>query len=145
MDIQQIAEKLFNFCKEKYPDLNWNYNYFDVYENNYNVVALIVGSCSLFKLELEICSDIKKEFHSYEKEATYDYILGRLSIPQSEEKSLLPWSGGFVVNLNHNKNSELELMIATHDEWNDNSWNITKKARKIVRKIFNFIEDEIQE
>lgn len=145
MDKQLVTEKLFNFCKEKYPDLDWNYNYFYGHKNNYNAVALIVGSCSLFKLELEICSDIKEEFYSYEKEATYDYISGSFLIPQSEEKSLLPWLGGFVVNLNHNKNSELELMIATHDEWNDNSWNITKKVRKMVREIFDFIEDEIQE
>ena len=143
MDIWQVAEKVFSFCEEKYPDLDWSYNYFDGHKNNYNVVALILGSCSNFKLELEICSDAKQEF--YEKEATYDYIMGRLFIPQSEEKSLLFWSGSFTVNLNHNKNSELELMIATHDEWNDHSWTTVKKARKMVREIFSFIEDEIQE
>ena len=143
MDTKQVTEKLFNFCKEKYPDLGWSYNYFD--SHSYNVVSLILGSCSLFKLELEICSYKKQERYSYEKEATYDYILGLLLISESEEKSLLPWSGSFKVNLNHNKDSELELMIATHDEWNDDSWSIVKKARKMVREIFNFIEDEIQE
>jgi hypothetical protein len=99
----------------------------------------------LFKLELEIRSEKKQERYSYEKEATYDYILGLLRISQSEEKSLLPWSGSFQVSLNHDKNSELEFTIATHDEWNDDSWLLVKKARKIVREIFNFIEDEIQE
>ena len=143
MDAQLVAEKILTFCKAKYPDLKWNCNYFGSHENNYNVVALILGSCSLFKLELEICSDKKQEF--YEKEATYDYILGSLLIPQSEEKSLLSWSGSFKVNLNHNKDSELELMLATHDDWNDDSWLLVKKARKIVRGIFNFILDEIQE
>lgn len=142
MDTKQVTEKLFNFC-QSYSDLGWNCDYFDSHKNNYNVVALILGSCSLFKLELEICSDEKQEF--YEKEATYDYILGSLLIPQSEEKSLLFWSGSFQVNLNHNKDSELELMLATHDEWDDNIWSIVKKARKMVREIFNFIEDEIQE
>jgi hypothetical protein len=68
-----------------------------------------------------------------------------LLISQSEEKSLLPWSGSFKVNLNHDKDSELEFMIATHDEWNYDSWLLVKKARKMVREIFNFIEDEIQE
>ena len=143
MDTKQVTEKLFNFCEEKYLDLDWSYNYFDSHKNNYNVVALILGSCSNFKLELEVCSDEKQEF--YEKESTYDYILGSLLIPQSEEKSLLSWSGSFEVNLNHHTDSELELMIATHDEWNDDSWDIVKKARKMVREIFNFIEDEIQE
>ena len=142
MDTKQVTEKLFNFC-QSYSDLDWSYNYFDSHKNNYNVVALILGSCSLFKLELEICSDEKDEF--YEKEATYDYILGRLFILQSGEKSLLTWSGSFTVNLNHNKNSELEFMIAPHDEWNDDSWGIVKKARKMLREIFAFIEDEIQE
>ena len=142
MDTKQVTEKLFNFC-QSYSDLDWSYNYFDSHKNNYNVVALILGSCSLFKLELEICSDEKQEF--YEKEATYDYILGSLLIPQSEEKSLLFWSGSFEVKLNHNKDSELELMLATHDDWNDDSWLLVKKARKMVREIFNFIEDAIQE
>ena len=145
MDTWQIAEKLFNFCEEKYPDLKWvwNYSYADI--NVCRSVSSIFGTYSLFKLELEICSDKKQEFYSYEKEATYDYILGRLFILQSEEKSLLPWCGCFTINLNHDKNSELELMIATHNEWNNDSWSIVKKARKMVREIFNFIEDEIQE
>ncbi len=144
MDTKQVTEKLFNFCEEKYLDLDWSYNYFDNQQKrNYNVVALILGSCSNFKLELDVCSDEKQEF--YEKEATYDYILGSLLIPQSEEKSLPSWSGSFQVKLNHNKDSELELMIAPHGEWNDDSWSIVKKARKMVREIFNFIEDEILE
>ena len=142
MDTQQVTEKILEFCHRSYPNLRWNYNYFDSHKNNYNVVSLILGSCSNFKLELEVCSDEKQEF--YEKESTYDYILGSLLIPQSEEKSLLSWSGSFEVNLNHSKDSELEFMIATHDEWNDDSWLLVKKARKIMRETFNFIEDEIQ-
>lgn len=143
MDTWQIAEKLFNFCEGKYLDLKWtwNYSYSDI--DGCRDVSFILGSCSLFKLELEICSDEKQEF--YEKEATYDYILGSLLIPQSEEKSLLFWSGSFEVNLNHNKDSKLEFTVATHDEWNDDSWGVVKKARKMVREIFNFIEDEILE
>ena len=43
MDIQQIAEKLFNFCKEKYPDLNWNLDS----ENN-------IIQCPVFPYELII-------------------------------------------------------------------------------------------
>jgi hypothetical protein len=145
MNTWQIAEKLFNFCEGRYPDLKWvwNYSYNDI--DGCKDIHFIFGSCSLFKLELEIRSEEKQERYSYEKEATYDYILGLLLISQSEEKSLLPWSGSFQVSLNHNKNSELEFMIATHDEWNDDSWSVVKQARKIVREIFNFIEDEIQE
>jgi len=145
MDTWTIAEKLFNFCEEKYPDLKWSWDYYYSDIDGCRNASLILGSCSKFKLELEICSDEKQELYSYEKEATYDYILGLLLISQSEEKSLLPWSGSFKVNLNHNKNSELEFTIATHDEWNDDSWSVVKKARKIVREIFNFILDEIQE
>jgi hypothetical protein len=146
MDTQQIAEKLFNFCEGRYPDLKWtwNYSYSDI-GRDVSLISLILGSCSLFKLEIEIRSYKKQERYFYEKEATYDYILGSLLIPQSEEKSLLPWLGSFQVSLNHNKNSELEFMIATHDEWNDDSWGIVKKARKMVREVFNFIEDEIQQ
>ena len=144
MDTRQIAEKLFNFCEGRYPDLKWSWDYHSGIDNCKDV-SLILGSCSLFKLELEIRSEEKQERYSYEKEATYDYILGLLQISQSEEKSLLPWSGSFQVSLNHDKNGELEFTIATHDEWNDDSWLLVKKARKMVREIFNFIEDEIQE
>jgi hypothetical protein len=145
MDARLVAEKLFNFCEEKYPDLKWSWDYSYSNIDGCRNALLILGSCSEFKLELEICSEEKQEFYSYEKEATYDYILALLLISQSEEKSLLPWSGSFKVNLNHDKDSELEFMIATHDEWNDDSWLLVKKARKIVREIFNFIEDEIQD
>ena len=144
MNTWQIAEKLFNFCEGRYPDLKWSWDYHSGIDNCKDV-SLILGSCSLFKLELEIRSEEKQERYSYEKEATYDYILGLLQISQSEEKSLLPWSGSFQVSLNHDKNGELEFTIATHDEWNDDSWLLVKKARKMVREIFNFIEDEIQE
>jgi hypothetical protein len=143
MDIKQVTGKILEFCHRSYPNLRWNYSYSDI--DSCKDVSLILGSCSLFKLELEIRSEEKQERYSYEKEATYDYILGLLLISQSEEKSLLPWSGSFQVSLNHNKDSELEFMIATHDEWNDDSWSVVKQARKIVREIFNFIEDEIQE
>ena len=145
MDARLVAEKLFNFCEEKYPDLKWSWDYSYSNIDGCRNALLILGSCSEFKLELEICSEEKQERYSYEKEATYDYILGLLRISQSEEKSLLPWSGSFQVSLNHDKNGELEFTIATHDEWNDDSWLLVKKARKIVREIFNFIEDEIQD
>ena len=140
MNIQQVTEKLFNFCKKKYPDLEWNYRY----QERDNVTS-ISGSCSLFKLELEICSD--KSEYSNKQKPTYNYILGWIDVLQyvMQEKSRLFWSGSFKVRLNKDKNSELEFTAATCDEWDDDIWNITKKARKMLREIFGFIEDEIQE
>ena len=29
MNIQLVAEKIFNFCKEKYPDLEWGFDFTD--------------------------------------------------------------------------------------------------------------------
>ena len=144
MDTWQIAEKIFNFCEGKYPDLKWvwSYSYSDI--DSCRVVALISGSCSLFKLEIEVCSNEKDEF--YEKEATYDYILGSLLIPQSEEKSLLFWSSNFKVELNHDKDSSIDFTLyETGKMWNEKDWVLSKQARKIMLGIFNFIANEIQE
>lgn len=137
MDTKQVTEKLFNFCKEKYPDLDWNYRH-----QKCDNIAFISGSCSLFKLELEICSDLSE--YSNKQKPTYDYIQGWIDVLQ-QEKSRLFWSGSFKVRLNKDKDSELEFTAATCAEWDDNTWSITKKARKMLREIFAFIEDEIQE
>lgn len=141
MDTKQVTEKLFNFCKEKYPDLEWNHRH-----QKRDNIAFISGSCSLFKLELEICSDKRQNCYSYKEEPTYDYIQGWIDVFQYviQEKSRLFWSGSFKVKLNHNKDSELELTAATRAEWDNDTWSITKKARKMLREIFGFIEDEIQ-
>ena len=41
MDIQLVAEKIFNFCKEKYPDLDWN---FDFTDNDYKIIQCLTFS-----------------------------------------------------------------------------------------------------
>lgn len=143
MDTQLVAEKILTFCKAKYPDLDWSHKY----QKRDNIV-FISGSCSLFKLELEICSD--KSEHTgyyYKQKPTYDYIRGWIDVLQYviQEKSRLFWSGSFKVRLNKDKDSELEFTAATCAEWDDNTWSMTKKARKMLREIFGFIEDEIQE
>ena len=145
MDTWQIAEKLFNFCEEKYSDLKWawNYSYSDI--DGCKVDAFISGSCSSLKLELEICSDKKQNCSSYKEEPTCDYIQGWIDVLQLPKKSRLFWSGSFQIRLNKDKNSELEFTVATRDEWDDDIWSITKKARKMLREIFGFIEDEIQQ
>lgn len=146
MDTWQIAEKLFNFCKEKYPDLDWAWNYSHSDINVCRSVSSIFGTYSLFKLELEICSDKKQqEVFSYKEETTYDYIQGWIDVDMlQQKKSRLFWSGNFKVKLNHNKDSELEFTAATRDEWDYDIWTTVKKARKMLIEIFGFIEDEIQ-
>ena len=138
MDTWQVTEKLFNFCKKKYPDLDWKHRH-----QKCDNIAFISGSCSLFKLELEICSDLSE--YSNKQKPTYDYIQGWIDVLQLSKKSRLFWSGSFRIRLNKDKNSELEFTVATRDEWDDDIWSITKKARKILLDIFTFILDEIQE
>lgn len=138
MDTWQVTEKLFNFCKKKYPDLDWNHRH-----QKCDNIAFISGSCSLFKLKLEICSDLFE--YSNKQKPTYDYIQGWIDVLQLSKKSRLFWSGSFRIRLNKDKNSELEFTVATRDEWDDDIWSITKKARKILLDIFTFILDEIQE
>jgi hypothetical protein len=131
MDTQQVTEKLFNFCKEKYPDLDWNYS--KECSKTVCPVVFISGSCPLFKLELKIVEDWLR----------IECIRGYLNLQD------INFRGCFLVQLNDDKDSELEFYRSDFNETtkplDKNKWNLCKKARKIVREIFNFIEDEIQE
>ena len=131
MDTWEIAKKLFNFCEGKYPELDWSYDK-ECSKKGYPI-ASIIGSCPLFKLE----STIGKDWLEIE------YIRGYLSLQD------IDFRGCFLIQLNDDKDSELEFYRSDFNETtkplDKNSWNLCKKTRKIVREIFNFIEDEILE
>lgn len=131
MDIQLVAEKILNFCKEKYPELNWSYS--KECSKTVCPIVFIFGSCSLFKLELKISEDWLR----------IESILGYLNLQD------INFRGCFLIQLNDDKDSELEFYRSDFNEktkpLDENNWNLCKKAKKMVREIFNFIEDEIQE
>ena len=132
MDIQLVAEKILNFCKAKYPELDWSYSSKKCSKKGYPI-ASIIGSHPLFKLELTIGKDWLE----------IESILGYLSLQD------INFRGCFLIQLNDNKDSELEFYRSDFNEktkpLDENNWNLCKKAKKMVREIFNFIEDEIQE
>ena len=130
MDTKQVTEKLFDFCKAKYPELDWSYS--KECSKTVCPIVFISGSCSLFKLELKIVEDWLK----------IESIRGYLSLQD------INFRGCFLVQLNDDKDSELEFYRTDLDETTkplNENWNLRKKAKKIMREIFGFIEDEIQE
>lgn len=131
MDIKQVTEKLFNFCKEKYPELDWSYSK-ECSKKGYPITS-IIGSCPLFELK----STIGKDWLEIESIRCY------LSLQD------IDFRGCFLIQLNSDKDSDLEFYGSDFNETtkplDKDNWNLCKKARKIMREIFNFILDEIQE
>ena len=124
MDTQLVAEKLFKFCKEKYPDLKWDIK--SVRKDS----TYIYGSDSFIELTLRV-----------HKECEFEYILG-----SSKISSPMLWLGTFHVWINFEKNSDIDFTLYETDKiWNEKDWVLSKQSRKIMLNIFNFILDEIQE
>ena len=117
MDVAEVTEKLFNFCKEKYPDLNWNLG------SRNNIIQ-----CTGFPNEL-----------------TIDVFVGQEEIKGWCTLNSLDWVGGFIVLLNCDKKSELCFYTETVDEWSAEHWLLCKQTQKIMLGIYTFILDEIQE
>jgi hypothetical protein len=124
MDTQLVAEKLFKFCKEKYPDLKWDI------KSARKDSTFIYGSDSFIELTLGV-----------HKECEFEYILG-----SSKISSPMLWLGTFHVWMNFEKNSDIDFTLYETDKiWNEKDWVLSKQSRKIMLNIFNFILDEIQE
>ena len=124
MDTQLVAEKLFKFCKEKYPNLRWDI------KSARKDSTYIYGSDSFIELTLRV-----------HKECEFEYILG-------SSKILPPmlWLGTFHVWINFEKDSDIDFTLYETDKiWNEKDWVLSKQSRKIMLNIFNFILDEIQE
>jgi hypothetical protein len=124
MDTQLVAEKLFKFCKEKYPDLKWDI------KSARKDSTFIYGSDSFIELTLGV-----------HKECEFEYILG-----SSKISSPIVWLGTFHVWINFEKDSDIDFTLYETDKiWNEKDWVLSKQSRKIMLNIFNFILDEIQE
>ena len=132
MDAQQIAEKilllniqlttkkLFNFCKEKYPDLKWDINS----ENN-------TIQCPVFPHELIIDVFLDGQIYRVSCQA---YCVGgfELWINPDDRDNNCPYENQIAFDY---------IRKSKRDYFN----NKYRETRKIVLDIFNFILDEIQE
>lgn len=133
MDIQLVAEKLLNFCKDRYPEIKWSLTSLSKTEN------LIYGYYPILN---SIWIDIRvNSNNSYSSDGLpsdfRNYIEGRSTI------SNLDWEGSFFVWINDRKNSKISFKksgIAKHKELN--LWR--KKGTQIIIDIFEFIETKIQ-
>ena len=124
MDTQLVAEKLFKFCKEKYPDLKWDI------KSARKDSTFIYGSDSFIELTLGV-----------HKECEFEYILGSSKISPP-----MLWLGTFHVWMNFEKDSDIDFTLYETDKtWNEKDWVLSKQSRKIMLNIFNFILDEIQD
>ena len=132
MDIQLVAEKIFNFCKEKYPDLDWN---FDFTDNDYKIIQCLTFSNDNIEIKYGIWAGLD----------------GRLKCVQWQNDQI----GKFKIWINpptedmsyqYEDHIVFENLAYYRDElWSAEHWALVSQYRKVMVDIFNFILDEIQE
>ena len=136
MDTQLVAEKIFNFCKAKYPDLKWIFHGFNYDQYHQTIQGL---SDLTDSPEMEILLKVGSSGSVDEYSEEWEGIKGWCTL------NSLDWVGEFIVLLNSNKKSEFCFYSEDIDEWNERDWVLCKKIQKIMLDIFTFILDEIQE
>ena len=132
MDIKQVAEKIFNFCKEKYPDLDWNSDFTD---NDYKIIQCLTFSNDNIEIRYSFCTGLD----------------GRLKCVQWQNNQI----GRFKIWINppaEDISDRYEDIIVfknfayyRHELWSAEHWKLVSQYRKVMLDIFNFILDEIQE
>ena len=128
MNTQLVAEKIFNFCKEKYPDLDWN---FDFTDNDYKIIQCLTFSDNNIKIETGLDRQIKRVQWK-------DMSIGRFKIyinPPIDDESYQYEDYIRFQNLAYSR----------HELWSAEHWELVSQYRKVMLDIFNFILDEIQE
>lgn len=136
MDTQLVAEKIFNFCKEKYPDLKWIFHGFDHDQYHQTIQGITDLTDSP---EMEILLKVGSSDSVDEYSEGWEGIKGWCTL------NSLDWVGEFIVLLNSNKKSEFCFYTETVDKWNKKDWILCKQIQKITLGIYAFIFDEIQE
>ena len=132
MDTQQIAEKLFNFCKEKYSDLEWG---FDFTDNDYKIIQCLTFSDNNIKIEYDIWAGLDGRLKCVQWQ---DNQIGKFKIwinPPTEDMSYR--YEDYIVFEN--------LAYYRHEVWSAEQWELVNQYRKVMLDIFTFILDEIQE
>jgi hypothetical protein len=121
MNKQETAQKILDFCKDRYPEINWEQT------NHIKSTIRIWGKTTGIGISIEIIGT-RLESH---------VVLGDVSVFIS---SIERWSGSFKIWLDRKESlfsfkSKREL---------DTSTDLFIKAKDILSSIFEFIETEIQ-
>jgi hypothetical protein len=125
MDIKQVTEKIFNFCKEKYPDLDWDIKSARKDSTYIKSTIRIWGKTNGIDISIEI---IGTRLESYA-------VSGDVSALISEAR----WSGSFKIWLDK---KESQFSFKSKREL-DMSTDLFIKAKEILSSIFEFIETKI--
>ena len=130
MDIQQIAEKIFNFCKEKYPDLKW---VFDFTDNYCKVIRL-----TSFDDNTEIWLNAQLNHIQFYRIQWQDSLVGSFKI----------WINPPIEDISYRYEDTIvfeNLAYYRYKLWSAEQWELVSQYRKVMLDIFNFIANEIQE
>lgn len=130
MDIQQIAEKILEFCKEKYPDLEWNFDFTD----NYCKVIRLTS----FDDNTEIWLDAQLNHIQFYRIQWQDNLIG----------SFVIWINPPIEDMSDRYEDTIafeNLAYYRYRLWSAEQWELVSQYRKVMLDIFNFILDEIQE
>jgi hypothetical protein len=121
MNKQETAQKILDFCQDRYPEINWK-------QTNYIKSTIrIWGKTNGIGISIEI---IGTQLESYA-------VLGDVSAFISSTKR---WSGSFKIWLDR---KESQFSFKSKREL-DASTDSFIKAKEILSSIFEFIEDKIQ-
>jgi len=120
MSKQETAQKILEFCKDHYPEINWKQT------NHIKSTIRIWGKADGIGISIEI---IGTQLESYA-------VLGDVSALISEAR----WSGSFKIWLDK---KESQFSFKSRREL-DMSADLFIKAKEILSNIFEFIETKIQ-
>jgi hypothetical protein len=131
MDIKQVTEKIFNFCKEKYPDLDWNSDFTD---NDYKIIQCLTFSNDSIEIRYGFCTGLDRRLKCVQWQ---DNQIGRFKIwinPPTE--------------FCHDRHEDIivfeNLAYYRHELWSAEHWKLVSQYRKIMLDIFTFILDEVK-
>lgn len=130
MNIQLVAEKIFNFCKEKYPDLEWG---FDFTDNDCKVIRL-----TSFDDNTEIWLDTQLDHIQFYRIQWQDNLIG----------SFVIWINPPIEDISYRYEDTIVFDNLTYYRrklWKAEYWGLVSQYRKVMLDIFNFILDEIQQ
>jgi hypothetical protein len=120
MSKQETAQKILEFCKDRYPEINWKQT------NHVKSTIRIWGKTNGIGISIEIIGTRLKSH----------VVLGDVSALISEAR----WSGSFKIWLDK---KESQFSFKSKREL-DMSTDLFIKAKKILSSIFEFIETKIQ-
>jgi hypothetical protein len=126
MDTQLAAEKIFNFCKEKYPDLDWNSDF----TNDYKIIQCL----TFYGFNIDFCTGLDGRLKCVQWQ---DNTIGRFKIWINPPTGF--WSDQYediIVFEN--------LAYYRHELWSAEDWKLVSQYRKVMLDIFTFILDEVK-